>query len=152
MSTSGSSADTTITLPRVIAASRERVYAAFTTPELARQWWAGPGWTHTDLILDAHPGGVWRFHLREDTSGETFESEGEYLEAVEPERLCWTNRWTDAGASRHTTVTVTFTEVDGGTAVHILHEFLPDASTRDQHQGGWGGSLDQLTELLQAAS
>lgn len=94
MSLPNSSADRTITLTRVIAASRECVYVAFTTPELARQWWAGPGWTHTDLILDAHPGGVWRFRLREDESGQIFESEGEYLEAVEPERLCWT----DAGA------------------------------------------------------
>ena len=83
MSLPNSSADKTITLTRVIAASRERVYAAFTTPELARQWWAGPGWTHTDLILDAHLGGVWRFHLRKDESGQIFESEGEYLEAVD---------------------------------------------------------------------
>ena len=88
MSLPSSSADTTITLTRVIAAPRERVYAAFTTPELTRQWWAGPGWTHTALILDTHPGGVWRFHLREDESGQIFESEGEYLEAVGTERLC----------------------------------------------------------------
>lgn len=49
-------------------------------------------------------------------------------------------------------MTVTFTEVDGGTAVRLLHEFSQDASTSDQNQGGWGVSLDQLTELLQAAS
>ena len=57
---------------------------------------------------------------------------------------CW--------CARNTKVTVTFAEIDGGTAVRLLHEFFPDASTRDQNQGGWDDSLDQLTELLQAAS
>ena len=149
MSTTETSADTTIDIRKVIQAPRERVYAAFTTPELAKQWWSGDGWTHTELILDARPGGTWRFQMCNDETGQTFTSEGTYLEAVEPERLVWTNSWEgDGGVRRETRVTVTFAVVEGGTEVHVVQEFFPDQATRDAHAGGWGGCLEQLGTLL----
>ncbi len=151
MNTPSTWVDTTINLTRVIKAPRERVYAAFTTPALAKQWWSGAGWTHTELVLDAHPGGTWRFQMRNDESGQIFTSEGEYLEAIEPARLRWTNRWNDDGVQCNTQVTVTFTAVAGWSAVYVLHEFFPDKSTCASHQAGWGGCLDQLATLLQSA-
>ena len=89
--------------------------------------------------------------MRNDESGQIFTSEGEYLEAIEPARLRWTNRWNDDGVQCNTQVTVTFTAVAGWSAVYVLHEFFPDKSPCASHQGGWGGCLDQLATLLQSA-
>jgi len=70
-----------IHVERVFDAPRERVFAAFTDPELIPQWWGGG--TVVDQ-MDVRPGGTWRF-----VAGEMV-FRGEYKEVTPPERIVQT--------------------------------------------------------------
>jgi uncharacterized protein YndB with AHSA1/START domain len=141
--------DTTITITRTFAASRERVFDAFTVGDQVRQWWGDENWVVTSMETDAQTGGGFRFEMLNRATGETFRSSATYNEVKRPERLVWTNFWEgQSGLAPQTRVTVQFREVKGGTEVTILHEFFPDKTTRDHHLAGWTASLDALPRLL----
>jgi uncharacterized protein YndB with AHSA1/START domain len=73
--------DVEIRAERMFDAPRERVFAAFTDPELIPQWW-GPGTVVEEM--DVREGGSWRF-----VNGDTV-FHGTYEEVTPPERLVWT--------------------------------------------------------------
>ncbi len=54
---------------RVFDAPRERVFAAYTDPELIPQWWGPRRLTTIVDQMDVRPGGAWRFVSR-DSNGE----------------------------------------------------------------------------------
>ncbi len=81
-----------IRVERVFDAPRERVFAAYTDPELISQWW-GPFETTTIVEeLEAKTGGHWRFVVR-DSDGSEIEFRGVFRELVEPERISMTFEW-----------------------------------------------------------
>src|SRR5688572_22357381 len=75
-----------ITMSRILNAPRERVWEAYTNPELIPQWW-GPR-THTTTVdqMDVRVGGVWRYISR-DTDGNEYAFNGVYKKVEAPERL-----------------------------------------------------------------
>jgi uncharacterized protein YndB with AHSA1/START domain len=80
---------TDLVFERTFDAPREKVWQAFTDPELVPRWW-GPHETSTEVIeMDVRPGGRWRYVSRAAGRDDvTFF--GEYLEVSPPERLRWT--------------------------------------------------------------
>lgn len=80
---------TDLVFERTFDAPREKVWRAFTDPELVPRWW-GPHETSTEVIeMDVRPGGKWRYVSRAAGRDDvTFF--GEYLEVSPPERLRWT--------------------------------------------------------------
>lgn len=76
---------------RVFDAPRERVWAAYTEPELLAQWW-GPRKYETVIdVMDFRPGGSWRI-LNQGCGGE-HGFRGTYREISEPERIVQTWEW-----------------------------------------------------------
>jgi len=51
----------TITFRRSVAASRERVFDAWTKPEQVTVWWDPTGSPLAECMIDARPGGAFRF-------------------------------------------------------------------------------------------
>jgi uncharacterized protein YndB with AHSA1/START domain len=98
MSTSAEHATATVTSPtdreirieRIFDALRERVWKAFTDPELVAQWW-GRGNKLVIERMEVERGGHWRFveHSPEGVDG----FEGRYREVTPPERLVQTFEW-----------------------------------------------------------
>ena len=78
--------DREIHIERVFDAPRERVFAAFTDPELIPEWW-GP----TTVVdqMDVRPGGSWRFVAR-NADGSESAFRGTYREVTPPERIVQT--------------------------------------------------------------
>jgi uncharacterized protein YndB with AHSA1/START domain len=144
------SGDREIRAERFFDAPRERVWQAFTDPELVPEWW-GPRSTTTIVDkMDVRPGGAWRFVAREEDGSETA-FRGEFRDLTEPESLTWTFEW--EGMPGHVAVeTVTFTERDGGTLVSTVSVF---DSTEDRDgmfdsgmETGMAETYDRLAELL----
>lgn len=71
---------------RVISAPRERVYAAWTTPELLAKWWGPQGFTNTFHECDLRPGGRWRYTMH-GPDGTNYENESVFVELARPERV-----------------------------------------------------------------
>jgi uncharacterized protein YndB with AHSA1/START domain len=82
--------DREIRIERIFDASRERVWQAFTDPELLAQWW-GRGNKLVIERMEVERGGHWRFveHGPDGVHG----FEGRYREVTPPERLVQTFEW-----------------------------------------------------------
>jgi uncharacterized protein YndB with AHSA1/START domain len=134
---------------RRFAASRERVFDAWTNPRVLERWWAAAEtWTDPAAEIDLRPGGRYRLSMRDASSGAIETVGGEYTEVRPPERLAYT--WTWEGdpelmrGSERTLVVVDFLDAAGATEVVLTHRGFADERIRDLHEAGWGGCLDSL--------
>lgn len=117
---------------------RREVWAFFTDPARLASWLG------LSADLDPRPGGRFRFEI---VPGQF--CEGEYLELVEPELVVFSWGWTDPawnlppGTSR---VSVTLSDEEGGTRVHLVHDQLP-GDLRALHADGWTSFLARLVDV-----
>lgn len=142
--------NTTLQITRVIKAPRDRVYAAWTDLELARQWWGPDGCETHELILEARPGGKFRWVLS-TPDGERMTAQGEFREVRPGEKVVYTWQWADDPdwENHESLVTVEFREINATTTeLRLTHEKLPSQQSRDNHTGGWTGALDKFERLL----
>lgn len=143
---------TELRLSRRFAATREHVFAAWTSAEVLRRWWALAGWELTAAEVDLREHGRYRLAMRHPEHGEQGVV-GEYVEVRRPERLVYT--WTWEGepelmrGSERTLVTVEFAQDGDETEVVVTHSGFADERIRDLHLEGW---TEQLTNLAQELS
>ena len=137
---------TELTLTRVIRAPRERVFAAWTEPEILMQWW-GPGpVTCPEAHVDLRVGGDYRIANRQEDGSITW-IRGTFERVRPPEELVYT--WTiDVANSTPTLVTVEFRQHAEGTELVLTHERFAVEAVRDMHLMGWTGCIDVLEALL----
>ncbi len=142
--------DREVVTERVFDAPRDRVYAAFTDPELIPQWWGLRSTTTVVDKLDARPGGAWRF-VERNSDGSENGFRGTFREVTPPESLVYTFEW--EGMPGHVVVdTVRFEDLDGRTKVtntslfHTTEE--RDGMLESGMEKGLNESYEQLDELL----
>lgn len=75
-----------IELRRILPATPEKIFAAWTDPELMRRWMSPVG--HAEAEVDLRVGG--RFRVTMVGQGITIEHTGEYVEVAPPLRLAFT--------------------------------------------------------------
>ncbi len=143
-----------LVLTRLIDAPRERVYRAWTDPELLKQWFAPLPYTTPVAELDVRPGGANLIVMR-SPDGKDLPNRGVYLEVVENERLVFTDAYTRAwepSDKPFMTVVLTFETEGAGTryTARVRHWTAADREAHERmgfHQG-WGQCADQLAALL----
>lgn len=113
--------DREIRVERVFDASRDRVWRAYTEPELLKQWW-GRGNPVTIERWELERGGHWRFVEHSDQGDHGFE--GRFREVTPEERIAMTFEWD--GMPGYTVLdTATFEELrDGRTKVVSVSLFF----------------------------
>lgn len=126
----------------------EKVYAAWTDPELLAQWWGPPGSTVKEIQVDFQIGGKYRISF-EHAQGMIMVVHGVYKE-IEPRRkLVFTWRWENPEMDiGYSLVTLDFVSEGGNTILNLTHEKLPTIEARIGHEEGWIGILGSLTEYL----
>lgn len=144
--------DRELVLTRTFDHPAQRVFEAWTKPELFTRWWVPKsfGLHLLSCDMDARVGGKYRlvFRVGESDSMAFF---GTYVEVVPHSRLQWTN---EEGGENGPVTTVTFEERDGKTRVvmtdrHPSKEAL-DAAIASGSTSGASETFDQLDELLGA--
>ena len=78
--------DREIANSRVVNASRDRVFKAWTDPVHLARWWGPNGFTNSFHEFDLRPGGTWRFDMHAP-NGATYPNESVFVEITKPERL-----------------------------------------------------------------
>jgi uncharacterized protein YndB with AHSA1/START domain len=73
---------------RIVNASREMVYSAWTDPAHLKNWWGPAGFTNTFIEFDLRPGGKWRFIMHGPGKG-NYTNECEFLVIDKPELIAW---------------------------------------------------------------
>lgn len=138
-------------LRRDFAAPRQRVFEAWTNPEVLRRWWAaGPDWDTPEAEVDLRVGGAYRTTMRNADDGSRHTLEGEYLEIDPPARLVYTWNWVDEPGSptENSRITVEFTEAEGITTVELTQTGLVSEESRANHEHGWNLCLDNLSRRV----
>jgi len=137
----------TIRLHRVLKASPERAYRAFTDADALAKWLPPYGFTCKVHQLDARVGGTHRMSFTNFTTGNRHSFGGRYLEMKPNERIRYTDSFDDPNLPGEMQVTVTFRKVSCGTEVTIVQEGVPDLIPAEQCYLGWQDSLAQLANL-----
>lgn len=143
-----------LVLTRHIPAPREKVYRAWTDPELIVQWFTPPPYVTTRAELDVRPGGSSLIVMRSPEGVEKL-NPGVYLEVIPNEKLVVTDAYTKAwepSPKPFLTICLTFEDEDGGTryTARFLHWTVADREAHEKmgfHEG-WGIATDQLAALV----
>jgi uncharacterized protein YndB with AHSA1/START domain len=146
--------DRDLVLTRLIDAPREKLYRAWTEPELIKQWFAPLPYTTPVAELDVRPGGASLVVMR-GPDGVDMPNRGVYLEVVPNERLVVTDAYTRAwepAEKPFMTVILTFEDKGGKTqyTARVRHWTVADREMHEKmgfHQG-WGQCADQLAALV----
>lgn len=159
--------DAVFRISHVFRAPRDRVWAAWTQPELLADWFGPKGSKGTLLDYDLRPGGMWFWRMDVEGAPAMY---GKFIfrEVDAPDRLQWVHGFSDEAGNRirapfpgdpwplEMLSTVTFADHADGTQVTLSFEPL-DASDGERDTfianmpgmtEGWGGSFAQLEELL----
>jgi len=137
---------------RSFSAPRERVWRAWTNPELLAQWLGPRALTMTACEMDLRPGGAWRFvHAAPDGTEHGFH--GEFTEVDPPRRLARTfvyDPWPEDSMEEW----FELQEVDGGTLL-VGASRHASIESRDKHvesgmETGMTESMERLDEVLAA--
>ena len=138
---------TGILIQRLVAAPVEKVFAAWTEPEILSQRWGPPGTTDPTVEIDLRVGGKYRLGLRNE-SGTMRYVGGEYQEVLPPRRLVYTWQWEQDDLDE-TLVTIDFRPVNHShTEISLKHERFTSITARTNHHTGWDGSLGKLLKHL----
>ena len=140
--------DIYLTLHRTIDAPIADVYAAWTDPEIMRQWLAPGELAVARAVADVKVGGTFLVEMH-GSDGEPRLTRGVYREVIPNRRLVHTWQW--EGSEVESLVTVEFEAQSAhSTRLTLTHSRFADAAARDQHENGWSGCLAKLTALRPA--
>jgi len=78
--------DREIATTRVLDASPDLVFRAFSDPAHLARWWGPKGFTNTFHEFDLRPGGAWRFVMH-GPDGAHYQNHSVFVEVVPPERI-----------------------------------------------------------------
>jgi uncharacterized protein YndB with AHSA1/START domain len=137
-----------LVITRTFNAPARIVFAAWTTPELLKRWWApkSSGMVLVSCEADVRTGGKYRFEFGQEgtKSGDakTVAFFGKYIEVIPNARLVWTNEESDEGA----VTTLTFEEKAGKTRL-VLHELYPTKEVLDAVVAGTEGGMPEFAQL-----
>ncbi len=145
------SLDREIVLSRVMAVPKDRVFAAWTSPDIGR--WFGPhGFTCTTHEMNVSPGCMWRFDLA-GPDGAVDPHRVVYLEIV-PDKLLEFDHGADVDDDPdRVRVTVTFDGQLDGKTVLTMRQLHPTVAQRDAAIGLGevelgGQTLDKLAAFV----
>ncbi len=143
----------TLSLTRDFNAPREKVFQAWTDPEILMKWFGPKGVTTESAQIDLTVGGKYQFTLRLP-DGQIATHQGEYREIDPPNKLVFSGILDgqgcegSAGLYAETVITIEFQDMGSSTRLTLTHDFLPTEESKESHSFGWNGSFERLAEVL----
>lgn len=144
-----------LTLTRIVNASPEKLFRAWTEPDLIRQWFAPKPWTTPHAETDVRAGGS-NLIVMQGPDGTEFPNRGVYLEIVPNARIVVTDAYTHAWVPSEKpfmTLILTFEDAGAGSTKYTARALHWTVADRESHEkmgfhDGWGRCADQLEELV----
>lgn len=138
----------TIRLHRVLKATPENVYKAFTDADAMCRWLPPFGFVGKMHHFEPKVGGSFRMSFTNFSHGGSHAFGGEFLELTPGERIRYTDRFEDPNLPGEITVTIQLKKVLCGTEMHIEQTGVPAVIPAEMCYLGWQESLLQLSQLL----
>ena len=145
--TSTSESAIVLEVRRRFAASRDRVFAAWTSAEALKRWHAPENAVVQDAGVDFRVGGRYHVQMLGNDGGLHFVG-GQYREIDPPKRIVLTWRWETSKEGRESIVTVDFIDHGTETEIVLTHEGLVSEQDHQGHRHGWIGCFEKLAATL----
>jgi uncharacterized protein YndB with AHSA1/START domain len=142
-------ADNSVSLHRVLKASPEKVFRAFTEANAVASWLPPYGFTCTVHELDVKVGGSFKMSFHNFTTANGHSFGGTYVDVKPGEFIKYTDKFDDPNLPGEMTTSVWLRKVMIGTEIKILQEGIPSMIPVEMCYLGWQESLDKLTKLVE---
>ena len=141
--------DNKVSLHRVIKASPEKVYRAFTESLAIASWLPPYGFLCTVHSMDVKVGGTYKMSFQNFTTGHSHSFGGEYIEIKPNEFLKYTDQFDDPNLPGVMTTTVWLQKTFVGTDLKVTQEGIPAMIPAEMCYLGWQESLEKLIKLVE---
>jgi uncharacterized protein YndB with AHSA1/START domain len=138
-----------VSLHRVLKASPEKIYRAFTEPNAMAAWLPPYGFLCTVHEMNVKPGGTFRMSFQNFSTGNSHSFGGEYVELIPNELLKYTDKFDDPNLPGEMLTSVWLKKVLAGTEIKILQEGIPSVIPVEMCYLGWQESLEKLAKLVE---
>ncbi len=143
----------TLELERIFDAPIDKVFDAWTQPEILSKWFGPESFSVKDLSIDLRANGHYSITI-ETPDEKKICHFGQYLKIDRPNTLIFTwelenQECQGSHAQKATTIVeLNFFNQNNSTLLKLRHEKLPDETALNGHRYGWESSLDCLSALL----
>nr|WP_068886649.1 SRPBCC family protein [Pedobacter panaciterrae] len=141
--------DNKVSLHRIIKASPEKVFRAFTEALAIASWLPPYGFLCTVHNMDVKVGGTFRMSFHNFTTGNGHSFGGEYLEVKPNEYLKYTDKFDDPNLPGVMTTSISLKKTLVGTELKALQEGIPTVIPVEMCYLGWQESLEKLAKLVE---
>lgn len=146
--------DNELVLARLMDASPEQLFRAWTTPERYPEWFCPKPWRAEATKMDLRPGGACETTMY-GPDGEVFPNRGVYLEIVPNRKLVFTDSYTEGwvpAPDPMMTAVLTFEPQADGKTLYVARCGHPTPEKKAMHEQmgfheGWGIVAEQLEAL-----
>lgn len=141
--------DNSVTLHRVLKATPEKVYRAFTESNALASWLPPYGYLSVVHNIDVNVGGSYKMSFINFSTGNEHSFGGKYLEIIPNEFLKYTDVFDDPNLPGEMTTSIWLKKVSCGTDLKIIQEGIPPMIPTEMCYLGWQESLEKLTKLVE---
>lgn len=141
--------DNNVSLHRVIKASPEKVYRAFTEALAIASWLPPYGFLCTVHEMTVKVGGTYKMSFQNFTTGHSHSFGGKYLELKPNESLKYTDQFDDPNLPGEMVTTVSLRKTLVGTEIKVTQTGIPAVIPAEMCYLGWQESLDKLIKLVE---
>jgi len=141
--------DNRVTLHKVLKATPEKVFRAFTEPNAMASWIPPYGFICVVHNMDVRVGGNYKMSFINFSTGNGHSFGGEFLEIKPNEFLKYTDRFDDPNLPGEMITSVWLNKVSVGTEIRVLQENIPAVIPVEMCYLGWQESLDKLSKLVE---
>ena len=141
--------DNKVSLHRVIKASPEKIYRAFTESGAMASWLPPYGFVCTVHDMNVQVGGTYKMSFQNFTTGNSHSFGGAYVEIKPNEFLKYTDEFDDPNLPGVMTTSVWLQKTFVGTELKVLQEGIPSVIPAEMCYLGWQESLEKLIKLVE---
>ena len=138
-----------VSFHRVLKASPEKVYRAFTEPAALASWLPPYGFVCTVHESNVKVGGTYRLSFQNFSTGHSHSFGGKYNELRPNEYLEYSDQFDDPNLPGVMTTKITLKKVIVGTEINITQDNIPSAIPAVACYLGWQESLEKLKMLVE---
>ena len=142
-------ATNSVTLHRVVKATPEKLYRAFTEANALAAWLPPYGFLGVVHEIDVRAGGKYKMSFINFSTGNGHSFGGNYVELKPNEFLKYTDKFDDPNLPGEMITSVWLTKVSVGTDLKVIQEGIPAAIPAEMCYLGWQESLDKLIKLVE---
>ncbi|QNK63078.1 SRPBCC family protein [Pedobacter sp. PAMC26386] len=141
--------DNNVSLHRVLKASPEKVYRAFTDALALASWLPPYGFLCTVHELTVQEGGSFKMSFHNFSGGKSHSFGGKYIEVKPNEFLKYTDIFDDPSLPGEMITSVWLRKVSVGTEIKISQTGVPNVIPVEMCYLGWQESLEKLAKLVE---